>query len=98
MDSHNAARLPGAARRSLRAAVTLLLLPLLGGCTAAAYYWQGIRGQLDLLERARPIPAVLATTEDPALKRKLERVLAIREYASRELALPDNPSYRSSTA
>jgi len=77
--------------------VALLLLPLLGGCTAAAYYWQGIRGQLDLLERARPIPAVLASTEDPALKRKLERVLAIREYASRELALPDNPSYRSYT-
>ncbi|OLE19790.1 MAG: hypothetical protein AUG50_02780 [Betaproteobacteria bacterium 13_1_20CM_3_63_8] len=75
----------------------LLLLPLLAGCTAAGYYWQGFRGQLDLLERARPIPAVLATTEDPALKRKLERVLAIREYASRELALPDNPSYRSYT-
>jgi predicted aminopeptidase len=31
------------------------------------------------------------------LKAKLERVLAIREYASRELGLPDNPSYRSYT-
>ena len=98
MDSHtNSALLHGASRRPLRAAVALLLLPLLAGCTAAGYYWQGIRGQLDLLERARPIPAVLASTEDPALKRKLERVLAIREYASRELALPDNPSYRSYT-
>jgi predicted aminopeptidase len=91
------AQLSGASRRSLRAVAALLLLPLLAGCTAAGYYWQGIRGQLDLLERARPIPAVLATTEDPALKRKLERVLAIRDYASRELALPDNPSYRSYT-
>ncbi|TMG90542.1 MAG: aminopeptidase [Betaproteobacteria bacterium] len=98
MDSHpNSALLHGTSRRSLRAAAALLLLPLLAGCTAAGYYWQGIRGQLDLLERARPIPAVLASTEDPALKRKLERVLAIREYASRELALPDNPSYRSYT-
>jgi predicted aminopeptidase len=98
MDSQtNSAKLRGAARRPLRAATALLLLPLLAGCTAADYYWQGVRGQLDLLERARPIPAVLATTEDPALKRKLERVLAIREYASRELALPDNPSYRSYT-
>ena len=98
MDSQtNYALLHRASRKPLRAAAALLLLPLLAGCTAAGYYWQGIRGQLDLLERARPIPAVLATTEDPALKRKLERVLAIREYASRELALPDNPSYRSYT-
>jgi len=86
---------PAAARRRLL--LTALLLPFLGGCTAAAYYWQGVRGQLDLMERARPIPTVLATTEDPALKRKLERVLAIRDYASRELGLPDNPSYRSYT-
>jgi len=98
MDSQtNSAKLHGASRRPLRAAAPLLLLPLLAGCTAAGYYWQGIRGQLDLLERARPIPAVLATTEDPALKSKLERVLAIREYASRELALPDNRSYRTYT-
>jgi predicted aminopeptidase len=98
MDSQtNSAQLHGASRKPLRAAAALLLLPLMAGCTAAGYYWQGIRGQLDLLERARPIPAILATTEDPSLKRKLERVLAIREYASRELALPDNPSYRSYT-
>ncbi len=89
--------LPGTLRGPLCLAAVWLLFPLLGGCTSAAYYWQGIRGQLDLLERARPIPAVLASTNDPALKRKLERVLAIREYASRELALPDNPSYRSYT-
>jgi len=90
-------RLPSVVRHSLRALMPILLMPLLGGCTAAAYYWQGFRGQLDLLERARPISAVLAGGADPALKRKLERVLAIREYASRELALPDNPSYRSYT-
>ena len=85
------------ARRTLRATLLLLCLPLVGGCTSIAYYWQGMRGQLDVLERAQPIPSVLATTTDPALKRKLERVLAIRDYASRELGLPDNPSYRSYT-
>lgn len=98
MDSRTtAARSPVPARSLRRAALALLLLPLLAGCTTISYYWQGVRGQLDLLERARPISTVLATTEDPALKRKLERVLAIRDYASRELALPDNPSYRSYT-
>ncbi len=89
------ARSAGVGARLLRVASALLIFLLLQGCTAAGYYWQGIRGQLDLLERAKPIPAVLASSEDPALKRKLERVLAIREYASRELALPDNASYRS---
>jgi predicted aminopeptidase len=72
-----------------------LTLPLLSGCANVAYYWQGIRGELDILERAQPIPAVIETTSDAILKRKLERSIAIRDYASRELALPDNGSYRS---
>jgi len=80
---------------SLLAAAVLALL--LGACTSAGYYWQGIAGELDLHNRAQPIPAVVETTSDPALKRKLERVLSIREFASRELALPDNASYRRYT-
>jgi predicted aminopeptidase len=84
--------------RAAGVVVLILLFPaVMSGCTTAAYYWQGVRGQFDLLERARPIPAVIAGSEDPALRRKLERVLAIRDFASRELALPDNPSYRSYT-
>ncbi len=85
------------ARATAHAVLLGFLVSLLAGCTSIDYYWQGVRGQLDLLERARPIPDVLATTTDPALRRKLERVLAIRDYASRELGLPDNPSYRSYT-
>ena len=77
------------------ALVFALVLPLLSGCASVAYYWQGIRGELDILERAQPIPAVIETTSDALLKRKLERSIAIRDYASRELALPDNGSYRS---
>lgn len=96
MDSPtNALRWPPMATGYFRVAAALLLLLLLAGCTTADYYWQGVRGQMDLLDRAKPIPAILATTDDPILKRKLERVLSIREYASRELGLPDNPSYRS---
>jgi predicted aminopeptidase len=75
-------------------AVVGIAVALLTGCSTAEYYWQGISGQLDLLAKAQSIPAVLEATQDPVVKRKLERVLAIRDYASRELALPDNASYR----
>ena len=77
------------------AGVAAIAALVIGGCSTAAYYWQGIAGQVDLLERAQPIPEVLQTTSDPVVKHKLERVLAIRAYASRELGLPDNASYRS---
>ena len=72
----------------------LALLSLLSGCSSVAYYWQGIRGEVELLQHAEAIPTVIATTADPVLKRKLERAVSIRDYASRVLALPDNASYR----
>lgn len=69
-----------------------LLLP---GCATIDYYGQAISGHLDLVWRAVPIDEQL---RDPAtaapLKARLERALAIRDFASRELLLPDNGSYR----
>jgi predicted aminopeptidase len=79
-----------------RAALALLVL-LLAGCGNVSYYFQGIRGEMDILERAEPIPAVVETTQDPALKARLERAIIIRDFASRELGLPDNGSYRGYT-
>jgi predicted aminopeptidase len=77
------------------AAALLLATPLLSGCGSVAYYWQGIRGELDILQRAQPIPEVVEATSDTMLKQKLERSMAIRGFASRELALPDNGSYKN---
>jgi len=68
---------------------------LLAGCSDIEFYWQGIAGQSDLLARAKPITDVIATTPDPALKRRLVRAQEIRAFASRELGLPDNRSYTS---
>lgn len=65
----------------------------LAGCSAGEFYWQGIAGQLDLLARAQPVAEVVESTTDPGLKQRLERAQAIRAFASRELALPDNRSY-----
>jgi predicted aminopeptidase len=71
------------------------LLLLLTGCTNISYYWQSVSGHVGIWRRERPIEEVLAdgTTPD-ALKRKLDYVVRVREFASRELGLPDNSSYR----
>jgi predicted aminopeptidase len=72
------------------------LVPLVCGCTTLRYYSQAVSGQLDLMRRAVPIDEQLARDAVPvALKLKLQAVVRIREFASRELGLPDNGSYRS---
>jgi predicted aminopeptidase len=91
-------RLPRRVRpvAALLALGSLALVLAAGGCsTTLGYYWQAFDGQMSLVREARPIERVL---EDPltgdALKAKLERVREIRAFASRELGLPDNGSYR----
>jgi len=83
----------------MRAPCLLLLAalaPLVCGCATLRYYSQAVGGQLDLMRRAAPIEEELARDAVPAaLKAKLQAVLRIREFASRELGLPDNGSYRS---
>lgn len=74
------------------AAAALLLV---SGCSNVGYYWQSVSGQMEIWRRERPIGEVLADPATPAaLRGKLARVLELREFASRELALPDNASYR----
>ena len=73
-----------------------LLLPLVAGCGTLSYYSQAVSGHLDLLRRATPIAEQLRAESTPvALKARLQTVLRIRDFASRELGLPDNGSYRS---
>lgn len=76
----------------------LLIGPLLlaaAGCANFGYYTQAVKGQFEIYSRTRSIADVIADAHtDPALKDKLRRVLQIREYASRQLGLPDNDSYR----
>jgi predicted aminopeptidase len=63
-----------------------------GGC----YLLQSAEGQLDLMSKRQPIERVIGAAATPAtLRTQLKAVAAIRDFASRELALPDNGSYRS---
>lgn len=68
----------------------------LTGCATSEYYSQAVAGHLEIMRDAKPIAARLADpATTPALREKLARVQAIRDFASRELGLPDNGSYRS---
>jgi predicted aminopeptidase len=75
-------------------AVTLCLL--VASCASIAYYAQAVEGQVKLMAGTRPIPDVVNdAATDPKLRQQLESAIAIREFASSELALPNNGSYRS---
>ena len=51
---------------------------------------------MEILNKSRPIEAVIQDRDTkPELKQRLTDLLAIREYASKVLKLPDNKSYRS---
>ena len=66
-----------------------------GGCANLSYYLQSVSGHLDLLGRRQSIDSLLDEPDTPqALKTKLSAVLRMRDFASRELALPENSSYR----
>lgn len=64
----------------------------LDGC----YLLQSAQGQLELMTKRKPISRVVADPRTPpAVRKQLESVAQIREFASGELHLPDNGSYRS---
>jgi predicted aminopeptidase len=69
---------------------------LVVGCQSLAYYTQAIGGHLGVMARARPVEEVIADpATDPALKQRLQTARRIREFATKRLGLPDNPSYAS---
>ncbi len=81
--------------RWLQRAVVATQLTLLAGCSNLEYYQQLTTGQVQLLAARQPIEHLLAQPDtDPTLAARLRLALRVRSYASAELALPDNGSYR----
>ena len=78
--------------RILVALVVGLISWSAGGC----YLLESAKGQAALLSKRKPIAQLLDNPRTPrALRAQLEEVTSIRNFASRELGLPDNGSYRS---
>ena len=74
----------------------VLLCVLLSGCASMGYYWQAAAGHLELMQSARPVQAWLDDARTPQpLKERLALAARMRDFAVRELALPDNASYLS---
>lgn len=81
---------------ALRLCALALVVVFTAGCTTLGYYHQSIRGHLSLMSKRQDIAELVAERETArTLRQSLERVLEMREFASTELALPDNGSYRS---
>lgn len=81
--------------RGARRAIAAAALLALGGCGTLSYYAQAVHGELSLLSRAEPVQKLLADPATPeALRAKLRIAESIRDFASHELKLPDNDTYR----
>ena len=74
----------------------LCVLVLIGVSLNGCYLLESAQGQLSLMSKRRPIARVVADPGTPAdVRKQLEAVAQIREFASRNLHLPDNGSYRT---
>ncbi len=82
---------------SLTAALRLgAVLALVAVSSGGCYWLQSAQGQFALMSKREPISRVIDRPSTPAaLRTQLEAVTDIRDFASRELGLPDNGSYRS---
>jgi predicted aminopeptidase len=73
-------------------AAIVLIASLSGGC----YLLQSAQGQLSLMSKRQPISGVIGNPATPAnLRAQLEAVTAIRKFASEQLGLPNNGSYKT---
>jgi predicted aminopeptidase len=73
-----------------------LFVPALSLCSDLGYYAQAVQGHVKILLARRSIDSLLADpATPPVLQERLRLVREIRDFASRELHLPENGSYRS---
>ncbi|MCF4998344.1 aminopeptidase [Pseudomonas syringae] len=72
-----------------------VLFLLLNGCASVSYYSQLAGGQLQLLRARVPVAKVIDDpSRDPTLRGHLAQSQKARAFASEQLHLPDNLSYR----
>jgi predicted aminopeptidase len=84
------------ARRAARLAPAAAILAAISGCTTTIYLLQAARGEWHVMHARKPIVQVIDDPRTPEpIIRELAEVREARDFASGELKLPDNDSYRS---
>ena len=84
------------AAATVRLLLAVLTLGALGGCASTAYLLQAAVGEWHVMHDRRSIVDVIDAPDAPQpLVRELGAVRAARRFASQQLGLPNNDSYRS---
>lgn len=74
--------------------IVALTILALSGCSTVSYYTQAAGGQWALLQNREPTSAIMDDdAAPPPLRRRLENIEKIREFARRTLALPVGETY-----
>jgi predicted aminopeptidase len=65
-------------------------------CSSLDYYKQALSGQMEVVSKREPLDEVVQSPDTPEpLRARLRTIQRMRDFASSELALPNNGSYRS---
>lgn len=76
--------------------LAIVVVITIQGCSNIGFYAQSISGGLEVLTHREPITEVVKSPDvSQDVKDKLKFVLQARSFASQELLLPDNDSYRT---
>ena len=93
---HGACRGQSVMRALLRLFAAMMVVSSATGCTAVSYYAQSLKGHVEIMTARRNVAKLIDDPSTPeSLRARMASARAIRRFATDELALPDNNSYRS---
>lgn len=79
----------------IRKIILILSAVTVSACTSFGYYMDLMTGHSELMEKRKPVKEILLEKKtQPKLRQLLETSQNIRDFASIELHLPENDSYR----
>ncbi|WP_245272764.1 aminopeptidase [Mesorhizobium sp. LNHC221B00] len=83
-------------KRVFRWLAAVIMASGFAGCTSVSYYAQSVEGHVRIMAARKNVGRLIRDPSTPeALRARLTSASAIRRFATDELALPENGSYRS---